>query len=76
MSMSDRVELSDELLKLAVQAYDGSKQRRQRDIGNTFGYAAGFDEDGRSVWVIMLYGFFFWFATVGEPYDVESTQAA
>ena len=74
MSMSDSVEPSDELIKLAVQAYDGSKQRRQRDMGNTFGYAAGFDGDGRSVWVIMLYGFFFWFATVGEPYDVAGMK--
>jgi len=76
MSMSDSVEPSDDLIKLAVQAYDASKERRQRDMGNTFGYAAGFDDDGRSTWVIMVYGFFFWFATVGEPYDMEAIQAA
>jgi hypothetical protein len=26
-----------------------------------FSYTAGFDDDGRSVWVMMLYGYFFWF---------------
>ena len=68
-SVLTRELLSDELIKLTVQSYDASKERRQRDMGNTFGYAAGFDGDGRSTWVIMVYGFFFWFATVGEPYD-------
>lgn len=67
LSMSDYVSPSDELIQLAVQAYDASKERRQREIGAAFSYVAGFDDHDRSVWVMMLYGYFFWFATVGEP---------
>jgi hypothetical protein len=72
MSMCDNVEPSDELLICALQAYDASKERRHREVGSAFSYVAGFDDDGRSVWVIMVYGYFFWFATVGEPYDPQS----
>jgi hypothetical protein len=67
--MSDTVDPSDEVMLLAVQAYDASKDQRQRTVGSAFSYVAGFDGDGRSVWVILVYGYFFWFATVGEPYD-------
>jgi hypothetical protein len=67
MSMCDDREPPTELLIYAVQAYDASKERRHREVGSAFSYAVGFDDDGRSVWVIMVYGYFFWFATVGEP---------
>jgi hypothetical protein len=66
ISMSD-VSPSDKVMLLAVQAYDQAKERRQREVGNAFSYAVEFGYDGRSVWVIMLCGYFFWFATVGPP---------
>ena len=69
ISMCDDIKPLDELLVCAVRAYDASMERRHREVGAAFSYAAGFDDDGRSIWVIMVYGFFFWFATVGEPYD-------
>jgi hypothetical protein len=73
--MGEDVSPSDEVMLLAVQAYDASKERRQREVGEAFSYTAGFDDDGRSMWVIMLYGYFFWFATVGEPYDTATLAA-
>jgi hypothetical protein len=76
MSMSDTVEPSDEVMLLTVRAYDAAKERRQREVGSAFSYAAGFDDDGRSVWVIMVYGYFFWFATVGEPLESGEGLAA
>jgi hypothetical protein len=68
----NNIELSDEILLLAVQAYEASKDRSTREVGKAFSYAVGFDND-RSVWVLMVYGYFFWFATVGDdPYENES----
>jgi hypothetical protein len=70
----DKVDGSDEILLLAVQAYDASTVRSTREVGKAFSYAVGFDND-RSVWVLMLYGYFFWFATVGDdPNELEPSS--
>jgi hypothetical protein len=68
----DDMESSNPLLLDAVQAYDASTDQRKGGVGNAFSYVAGFEGD-RSVWVLMLYGFFFWFALIGDyPIETES----
>jgi len=69
------VELTDDLLVPAVQAYDAAKERSSREVGKAFSYAVGFDNE-RSVWTLLLYGYFFWFAKVGDdPTQDESNIA-
>jgi hypothetical protein len=69
IASEDDMESVNPLLLDAVQAYDASTDQRKGSVGAAFSYVAGFQGE-RSVWVLMLYGFFFWFALVGE-YPME-----
>lgn len=60
------VEPSDPMLLAAVRMHDLCPDQRHREVGKAFSYGVGFGY-GKSVWIMMLYGYHFWFATIGEP---------
>lgn len=64
-SFSD-VEPSHPVLLNAVRLHDLCPDQRQGQVGSAFSYCVGFGFE-KSVWVMMLYGYHFWFATIGEP---------
>lgn len=57
---------SDEADALTIaRAYSKFSERRHKEIGTAFSYAAGFGH-GISVWIMLLYDYFLWVGTVDE----------
>jgi hypothetical protein len=68
------VAVSDPMLLDAVRLYDAFPDKFTGEVGTAFSYAAAFSGQ-RSVWVMMLYGYFFWFVTVSEdPNDCANVK--
>jgi hypothetical protein len=57
------VNRSDPVILQFARTYDHCSDRRNREIGRAFSYAAGFGADF-SVWILLLYDYFVWIATV------------
>lgn len=59
-------EPSNTLLLAAVRMHDLCLDKRQKEVGKAFSYAVGLRDD-KSVWVMLLYGYHLWIASIGEP---------
>ena len=57
------VNASDPVILQLARTYHQCSDRRDREIGRAFSYAAGFGVD-LSVWILVLYDYFVWIATV------------
>ena len=57
------VNASDPVIRQFARTYVQCSDRRDREIGRAFSYAAGFAADF-SVWILLLYDYFVWIATV------------
>jgi hypothetical protein len=53
---------SDAFALQFARVYSGCSKRRDREIGEAFNYVAAFGS-GFSIWLMMLYGYFFWAGT-------------
>ncbi|MEK7992249.1 MAG: hypothetical protein AAB403_00440 [Planctomycetota bacterium] len=61
---------SDPVVLQFARLYGQCSERRDREIGKAFSYAAGFGP-GFSIWLMLLYDYFAWAGTV----DMRSTSA-
>jgi hypothetical protein len=57
------IEAKDRALQKFAELYAGSQDPRAREVGNVFSYAVGFYPTF-SVWLLLLYGYFSWLASI------------
>lgn len=63
VQMISGIDPEDPMIESFVQMYDLCTERRERALGKTFSCVAGFRES-RSVWLMLLYGYFAWVGTL------------
>jgi hypothetical protein len=63
VQMISGIDPADPMIESFVQMYDLCTDKRDRSIGTTFSCVAGF-RDSRSVWLVLLHGYFAWVGTL------------